>query len=344
MSQLNKREVVKNILEQKQTDYIPVILNAVTFSAAQYGYPMPELFASPEKFAECVMGTREKLGYDGLCGGLYVNLPAVIAGHMDNSEGLVSGNGEDTIHCLDDMEKLKPYDPDHCMNLQGVLKTIEIMRNEEPNEPVYVIILNPASLALNLMGGKNAFKSMITNPNLFITLASKLEDMVVAGAQQLIAAGVDFLWSPMPNFSGYCISRKSYEKCVWESNKRFNKRIHDAGAKLVIHTCGKYDDRLDLVEQEFGDGWHISDTVTADIAAKYGDKVAIMGNIPCSSVLMEGTPEDVYRVAYQDCIDAGKNGGFILSGDCDISPLTPLENIRQVVQAARAAEKALTSK
>jgi len=344
MSQLNKREITKNILEHKGTDYIPVMLNAVTFSAAQYGYSMMDIFASPEKWAECVMGTREKLGFDGLCCGNYVLVPAMIAGHMENSGGVASGNGEDTIHCLEDIEKLKPYDPDQCMNLQGVLKTLEIMRREQPDEPAYVIILNPASIALNMMGGKNAFKSMITNPNLFITLANTVEDRVFSGAQKLIDAGVDYLWSPMPNFSGYCISRKSYEKCCWESNKRFNKRIHDAGAKLVIHTCGKYDDRLDLVEQEYGDGWHISDTVTANIAEKYGDKVAIMGNIPCSSVLMEGTPEEVYRIAYQDCLDAGKNGGFILSGDCDMSPLTPLENIRQVVQAARAAEKVLYKK
>ena len=61
-------------------------------------------------------------------------------------------------------------------------------------------------------------------------------------------------------------------------------------------------------------------------------------------VKMEGSPEGFYKVAYEDCITGGKNGGFILSGDCDLSPLTSHENIRQAVQAARDAEKVLYKK
>lgn len=41
---------------------------------------------------------------------------------------------------------------------------------------------------------------------------------------------------------------------------------------------------------------------------------------------------------------ATKNGSFILSGDCDLSPLTPEENIRQDVKAARDAAKVLYNK
>ncbi|MCR6546932.1 uroporphyrinogen decarboxylase family protein [Dehalobacterium formicoaceticum] len=342
MSQLNKREITRDVLELKKTNYIPVILNAVTLSAAQYGYEIPEILASPEKYTECVMGTRKKLGFDGLCGGLYMGIPASIAGHLKNSRGMVSGNGEDTIHALEDLQKLKPYDPDTCMNLKGTLANIEIMRKEQPNEPIYVIIGNPAHVAFSLMGAKNAFRVMMRNPEFFLKTAEMVEEWMYQGTSKIMEAGVDFLWIPMPNFSGYCISRNIYEKCCFDSNKRFNQRIHDAGTKLVIHTCGKYDDRMDLVLQEYGDGWHISDTVTAHVKEKYGDRVAIMGNIPCASVLMEGTPEQVYEAAFQDCMTGGKNGGFILSGDCDVSPLTPLENIKQVIRAARDAEKAFS--
>ncbi|TJX13748.1 hypothetical protein E9840_08485 [Tissierella creatinini] len=341
---LNKREIVKNILELKETPHIPVILNCFTFSVANYGYKMSEVLNNPEKWAESIMVTREKIGSDGLCGGLYNGFMASIAGHLKNSDGITSETGEDTIHSLKDLDKLRSYNPETCINLNNILKTIELMRKEQPDEPIYVIIRNPAHTAFYLMGGKNAFRCMAKEPELFIKLSDTLEDILFSGVLKLIDAGVDFLWSPMPNFSGYCISRKTYEKCCWRSNIKYNKRIHDAGAKLVIHTCGKYDDRFDLVLEEYGDGWHISDTVTRKIKEKYGDKVALMGNIPCSSVLMEGTPEEVYKVAYEDCISGGKNGGFILSGDCDLSPLTPMENIKQVVKAAKDAEKVFYNK
>ena len=344
MDKLNKREIVKNILELKETDYIPVIMNAVTLSAARYGYGMPEIMGSPEKFAECIIGTREKLGFDGLCGGVYNQIPATIAGHLNNSDGVVSGNGEDTVHGLEDLDKLKTYSTEKCVNLTGVLESIKIMHKEQPNEPIFVIISNPAHMLFKLMGGKNAFRCMAKNRNLFIKLCDSMEDIIISGVEKIVEAGVDFLWSPMPNFGGVCISRKTYIGCVWESNKKFNKKIHDMGAKLVIHTCGPYDDRFDLVLEEYGDGWHISNTETKKVVELYGDKVAIMGNIPSVSVLLNGTPEEVYEYAYNDCMVGAKNGSFILSGDCDISPLTPDENIKQAVKAARDAAKVLYNK
>lgn len=101
------------------------------------------------------------------------------------------------------------------------------------------------------------------------------------------------------------------------------------------------DDRFDLVLKESGDAWHISDTQTKKVKEEYGDKVALMGNIPCCSVLMEGTEKEVYEYAYQECMDGAKDGRFILSGDCDVSPLTSDENVIAVVRAAKDAEKVL---
>lgn len=344
MNQLNKREVVKRILELKETDYIPVILNTISLSAARYGYSMQEIISSSEKFTECIIGTRKALGYDGLCGGLNLGITSDMAGHLENKDGIVSMSGQETISKLEDLGKLKPYNPDKSTALQNILKNIKTMRQEQPNEPVFVITSNPASTVLKFMDAKDAFRCMAKEPEVFIKMAEALEDVIFSAVKKLIEADVDFLWSPMPNFSGFCISKKTYEKCVWESNKRFNKRVREAGGKLVIHTCGKYDDRLDLVAEEYGNGWHIADTVTERVVEQYGGSVAIMGNIPSVSIFLEGSPEEVYKVAYNDCIVGGKNGGFILSGDCDLSPLTPEENIKQVIKAARDAEKELYSK
>ena len=40
-------------------------------------------------------------------------------------------------------------------------------------------------------------------------------------------------------------------------------------------------------------------------------------------------------------MDGARDGRFILSGDCDVSPLTPDENVKAVVRAAKDAEKVL---
>ena len=83
------------------------------------------------------------------------------------------------------------------------------------------------------------------------------------------------------------------------------------------------------------------DTKTKKVKEEYGEYVALMGNIPCCSILMEGTEQKVYDYALQECLDGGYDGRFILSGDCDLSPLTPDENIVAAVRAAKDAEKIL---
>ncbi|MEZ3486497.1 MAG: hypothetical protein K1W22_07860 [Lachnospiraceae bacterium] len=338
---MGKREAVKAILEGKGADRIPVIMNAFSLPVTRYGYTIPEAMMDPVKMTECMVGTRRKLGYDGLCVGAYGGIAAMMGGHLTNSEGRVSGDGEDVVHSMEDIEKLRPYDASQCMMLKTLLKTLELMRAEEPDEPIYVILHVPAAVAFTLMGAKPAFKAMVKNQELFRALCRHVEDAVVESCKVMIDAGFDFLWFPMPNFGGYCISRKSYEACISESNIRANKRIKELGGKIVIHTCGLYDDRFDLVLKESGDAWHISDTQTKKVKDAYGGQVSLMGNIPCCSVLMEGTEEDVYKFAYQECMDGAKDGRFILSGDCDVAPPTPDENVIAAVRAAKDAEKVL---
>ena len=336
---MTKREAVRAILDGEGADRIPAIMNIVSFSAARYGYGMPDIMTDPQKYAECVAGTREELGYDGFCGGLLVMQKADIAGHLPRPDGQISGDGEDTIHSLEDLEKLAPFDVDACMNMKGVLANVQILRERAPEEPIYIIMYPPTGLAFELMGARFAFKHMAKTPELFRAVSERCEDIQFQIAQRLWEAGVDFLWFPEPNFGGACISRKTYERCISESNIRFFNRLKEAGIRFVIHTCGPYDDRFDLVLKENAGAWHLSDTTTKKVKDGYGDKVSLMGNIPCVRVMLEQDAEDVYRFAYQECVDAAQDGRFILSGDCDLSPQTPDENIRAAVRAARDAEK-----
>ena len=103
--------------------------------------------------------------------------------------------------------------------------------------------------------------------------------------------------------------------------KEIEKRLREeVDCKVVLHTCGLYDDRLDLVLDEQGDAWHLADTSTKKIKDLYGDKVSLMGTIPSVHVMMEYEPDELYKFAYQECMDGAKDRRFILSADCHIPP------------------------
>ncbi len=74
----------------------------------------------------------------------------------------------------------------------------------------------------------------------------------------------------------------------------------------------------------------------SDVRKLVGNKVCLLGNIPPLDVLANGTPEDVMK-STRECIrDYGMSNGLILSVGGGTSPGTPGENIRAMIEAARA--------
>jgi uroporphyrinogen decarboxylase len=73
----------------------------------------------------------------------------------------------------------------------------------------------------------------------------------------------------------------------------------------------------------------------ASVKQRFGDRIALKGNVDPLTVLLHGTPADVER-AVERCIgDSAAGGGFIL-GTADSTLVgTPFENIHAFVAAGR---------
>ena len=64
-------------------------------------------------------------------------------------------------------------------------------------------------------------------------------------------------------------------------------------------------------------------------------RVALMGNIDPSSVLLMGSEDDVKKTAIKCLDDAATGGGFILGSGCEVAMDTPRENMIAMIEAAR---------
>ena len=69
----------------------------------------------------------------------------------------------------------------------------------------------------------------------------------------------------------------------------------------------------------------------AHLDARAMADLALVGNINNPQVLLQGTPEDVFKQA-RYAIEAGVH---IIAPECAIPLTTPLENLRAIVEAAR---------
>jgi uroporphyrinogen decarboxylase len=77
----------------------------------------------------------------------------------------------------------------------------------------------------------------------------------------------------------------------------------------------------------------MGDCDLAEIRRHFGDRLALMGNLHTTDVMLRGTPERVIAAARGAIEAAGANGGFILSTGDQCGRDTPDQNIRALLEA-----------
>lgn len=344
MKGLTKREKIINTLEGMKTGYIPVIPSATTFALARSAYSVSECQKDPNKFADAMVSARTEFNYDGLWAGLFQGVTSFMGSGLIDKHGKKSVSGNGTVREPEDMKKLRSFDVDLCESLHIIVENIALLKRMEPDEPVLTIVDNPSMVVAALMDGSNFYSNIIRQPSFIRDVTELVFDPLLLCVEKIIEAGADIIWLPLPTIGGTCISRQHYETFCMPYNRRFNHAIIAKGVHLIVHTCGKWNDRFDLAAAEGAHCLHVSEANLGELKKNYGKKTAFMGQVPSISVMMLGDANMVMKEGIQDCLQAGENGGFILSADCGLPAKTPEENIRALVGAAREAEQLLSGK
>ncbi len=128
--------------------------------------------------------------------------------------------------------------------------------------------------------------------------------------------------------------------------KEVTRLCKQANMPTMLHACGKSkflvesfvkDTNLScfnpLEKPPMGD---IELTEAKKIA---GGKMALMGNLHTTDIMLRGTVQDVIRESKKAIDDAGAGGGFILSTGDQCGRDTPDENIRAMIQVAQTYGK-----
>ena len=114
----------------------------------------------------------------------------------------------------------------------------------------------------------------------------------------------------------------------------------------MLHCCGKERELVHILATETDlDSVNpleiavMGDCDLAEVKKTDGSRIALMGNLHTTDVMLRGSVEDV-RAASMAAIDAAAaGGGFILSTGDQCGRDTPDENIRTMVEVARTYGK-----
>ena len=208
----------------------------------------------------------------------------------------------------------------------------------------------PFSLASYLGGGTENFLMDIATAEAeeddlltrdILDLMELSSDALIAFLKAMVDAGADIVTVGDSLASLSMISPTIYEKYVFPFECKvfsaINPIIHARGGVSLLHICGQTKAILRLMSETGADILEVDSQVDIGAARQlYGDKVAFMGNIEPTAILLQGSPEEV-TAACEACLLAADaaNGGFILGSGCEVPPDAPLENMRAMVAAVR---------
>ena len=115
-----------------------------------------------------------------------------------------------------------------------------------------------------------------------------------------------------------------------------------AGIVCGIHSCGKERYLVEACAQETDLDYvnpleipPMGDCDLAECKQAFGHKLALMGNLHTTAVMLHGRVEDVRRESLKAILAAGENGGFVLSTGDQCGRDTPFENILEMVKVAK---------
>jgi uroporphyrinogen decarboxylase len=137
-------------------------------------------------------------------------------------------------------------------------------------------------------------------------------------------------------------SPKLAAKYCMPALKKWSKMAKDAGIPTMLHSCGKDRILADMLAADTDIGMinplevpPMGDIDLAEVKRVHGKRLAFMGNLHTSEVMLLGSPQYVRRKSIEAMRDAGTGGGFILSTGDQCGRETPEENLFAMVETAK---------
>lgn len=153
-----------------------------------------------------------------------------------------------------------------------------------------------------------------------------------------IEEGVDFIFfaDDIAYKSGTFVEPNLFKELWLPRVHRILKPAKDAGKPLMFHSCGNLTHIMDSIVMEMGiDCLNPIEPYSMDIykiKEKYGDKIALSGNIDIAGPLAFGTPEEVKKEVMEHLEKLMPGGGYILSTNHSVMDDIPPNNYEAMIE------------
>jgi uroporphyrinogen decarboxylase len=322
---LNSEERVITTLRREEVDRVPTfewmidkkVMNAISpdRTSEEFIYEM-----DLDAFVVYLDYVREEIG-PGMFKDEWGNIVKMTEEEHTIAEGC--------IKTIDDLKKYEPPDP----RAFHRYKTLDKILHKHSGKKAIILHLNDVfSIPRNLLGYEQFLLSIVDNPKLVIGLVELSVEINLTLAKEATKRGVkivftgdDFAYS-----KGLLVSPKSFDEFFYPYFVKVIRGFKEMGLLVIKHTDGNIWSIIDKVVESGIDCLDpLEPRAGMDIASakkKYGNRIALKGNVDCAETLTFGSKEDVIEETKQCLRDGAPGWGFILSSSNSIHSSVKPEN------------------
>lgn len=246
-----------------------------------------------------------------------------------------------TIKTIEDLENFQPPDP----HAPGRTRTLRRLLKEYGELAIAPAVSGPFNLAW-LMTGFNVFaKALYREPSFIHRLLDIVTNVNIELGEIAIDDGAEFIWiaDDMGDVHGPFITLKQFREFILPRFKRQVEAFKKKGVWVLLHCDGNVMPIMDDLASAGIDAFHPCERKAgmslAHMREKYGDKIALIGNVEASQLLPFGSYEEI-DIQIRECFEtAAPGGGYIFASDHSIHPGVPPEKARFLFERAKKYRK-----
>ena len=334
---MNGKQRVKAVIAGKECDHLSVQPMLMMFAAKHAGIPYGEYCRSGLKLAEAQVKTALDFKLD------------VLLTCSDPAREVVDIAGDDSIAwfynqppainearaALLDKSRLNEFRvpaPWRKGRMNDRIIAIQKMK-EEAGEELSIVgwVEGPLALAAELRGINHIMTDFLDDPQFVHDLLGFTAETAMIYAEAQVEAGADTIG--MSDAAASLIGPALYEEFLRPAQCKVLNAIRGFGAITRLHMCGKTDPLIPKMKLLPVDIYELDFPVNLEAAREVlGPAKVILGNVSTVGDLLQGAPGGVYEAA-SNCHKVCGSAHIVGAG-CEVSPMTPVENLRALVQYA----------
>jgi MtaA/CmuA family methyltransferase len=337
---VNSIERVKATIAGGERDHLAAQPMVMMFAARNAGMKFIDYTRDGRKMAEAQLRVAEDYGLDCL---LTCSDPAREVIDIDGEGSVDWFPDQGPAICearaaLTDRTRLASFkvpDPEAPGRMRDRVDSIRLMRKEAgPGMSIVGWVEGPLALAQELRGLGNIMTDFFDDPVFVNDLLDFTAEVAIRYARAQIEAGADTIG--MSDAAASMIGPDFYRDFLHPRQDRVLGSIKggDPGTITRLHMCGNTDPLFALMRLLPAEIYEIDFPANfAEARRIIGPGRTLCGNVSTITDLLEGSPEKVYEACRACHAIAGRN--YIVGAGCEVSPLTPPENLRAMVAYAR---------